>query len=111
MSLLRRTPLARKPMKPYRRKPEDRVPQWLPGYLLARDRTCVPARLGAPDPCSGRLTIEHVKTESMMGKRAPSDQWHTLLACLHHNLSWCLLAASKEAERTYLLAVEGQGLS
>ena len=111
MSLLRRTALVRKPMKPYRRKPEDKVPAWLPGYLLARDRGCVPARLGAPDKCQGRLTIEHVKTDLMMGKRAPSDQWHTLMACLGHNTGWCLLAASKQLEREYLLLVEGQGLS
>ena len=109
--MLRRTPLRRTALKPWRRKEADKVPAWLPGYLLARDRTCVPARLGAPDPCSGRMTIEHVKTDSMMGKRAPSDQWHTVIACLGHNTGWCLLAASKALERAYILRVEGQGLS
>lgn len=95
--------------KPLRRKrKKDTVPQWLPGYLLARDRECVPARLGAPDPCSGRLTIEHVKTEPMMGKRAPSDKFHTVLACMGHNLGWCLTTAAKDAERAYLRRVEGE---
>ena len=53
-ALLRRTELKAK-----RRKSD--VPDWLPGYLEARDRGCVPARLGAPDPCQGRGTIEHVR--------------------------------------------------
>lgn len=106
VSLLRRTPLRRTRMRPWRRKPEDRVPDWLPGYLMARDRGCVPARLGAPDPCDGRLTIEHVKSESMIGKRAPSDKWHTVLACLGHNTGWCLTSAAKEQEREYIDRVE-----
>jgi len=103
---MKRTPLRRTPMKPYRRKAEDRVPDWLYGYLYARDRGCVPARLGAPDPCDGRLTIEHVKSESMVGKRAPSDKFHTLIACLGHNTGWCLTSAAKQAERDYLSRVE-----
>lgn len=104
--MLRKVGIKRKPMKPWRRSPEDRVPDWLPGYLLGRDRECIPARLGADDPCSGRLTIEHVKFESMTGKRAPSDKFHTMLACLHHNLTWCLLSESKDLERDYLRRVE-----
>src|SRR5690349_3592151 len=95
-------------MKPYRRKQADKVPDWLPGYLLARDRQCVPhKRLGAPGECEGRLTIEHVKSESMTGKRAPSDKYHTLLACLGANTGWCLTSAAKAAERAYLGVVEG----
>jgi hypothetical protein len=104
-ALLRRNEKAR----PWRRKESDRVPDWLPGYLQARDRGCVPAKLGAPDPCDGRLTIEHVRDRDkpMTGKRAPSDKWHTVLACLGHNGGWCLLSASKELEREYLERVEG----
>jgi hypothetical protein len=104
--LTRRTPLRPSRPKPWRRKSEDRVPDWLFSYLYARDRTCVPARLGAPDPCQGRLTIEHVKSESMTGKRAPSDVYHTLLACYGHNTGWCLLSVAKKAEREYLERVE-----
>ena len=105
---MKRTALLRHtPMKPYRRKPDDRVPDWLPGYLYARDdASCIPARLGAPDPCRGRLTIEHFKDTAMTGKRAPIDKRHTLLACEGHNLGWCLLSASKQAERDYLARVE-----
>jgi hypothetical protein len=85
------------------------MPEWLVGYIYARDRTCVPARIGAPDPCSGHLTIEHVRDRDKpaTGKRAPSDKYHTLLACLGHNTGLCLLASSKEAERDYLERVEG----
>ena len=108
---MKRSPLVRKAelRKPWRRKPEDKVPDWLPGYLLARDRTCVPARIGAPDACYGRLTIEHVrdKDKPATGKRAPSDKFHTLLACLGHNTGWCLTSAAKDAEREYLFRVEG----
>ena len=94
--------------KPWRRRPEDKVPDWLPGYLKGRDRGCVPARLGAPDPCSGRMTIEHVRDRDKpaTGKRAPSDKYHTVWACLHHNLTWCLTSAAKELERQYLERVE-----
>lgn len=79
------------------------------GYLESRDGGCVPARLGAPDPCYGRLTIEHVhgRGESAVGLRAKSDPRHTLLACLGHNTGWCLTSDAKERERLYLQMVEG----
>jgi hypothetical protein len=102
--MLRRTPLKRSPMKRKARKSD--VPEWLFGYLMGRDRGCKAPALGATDPCSGRLTIEHVKSESRMGKRAESDPAHTLLLCLGHNTGWALYAASKDAEREYLRRVE-----
>jgi hypothetical protein len=97
--------------KPLRRaKKREKVPDWLPAYIHARDQGCVPAKLGAPDPCSGRLTIEHVRDRDKpaTGKRAPSDKYHTVLACMGHNLGWCLTSAAKEAERGYLGRVEGK---
>lgn len=105
--MLRKVGIRRTPMKPYRRKAEDKVPEWLFGYLLGRDKVCVPhKRLGAPGECEGRLTIEHVKEQAMVGKRAPSDKYHTLLACLGANTGWCLTSAAKAAERVYLAVVE-----
>jgi hypothetical protein len=106
--MLRKSPLLRKTELRSKRRKSD-VPDWLPGYLMARDMGCVPARLGAPDPCQGRLTIEHVRDadKPATGKRAPSDKWHTLMACLGHNTGWCLTSAAKELEREYLLRVEG----
>jgi hypothetical protein len=55
------------------------------------------------------LTIEHVRDRDKpaTGMKAPSDKWHTVLACLFHNGTWCLTSAAKELEREYLLRVEG----
>ena len=102
--LSRNVALRRTELKAKRRKSD--VPDWLFGYLVARDKECKAPALGATDPCFGRLTIEHVKFESAIGKRAPSDKFHTLLLCLGHNTGWALLSASKEAERQYLQRVE-----
>ena len=82
------------------------MPDWLPGYLLGRDRECKAPALGATDPCQGPLTIEHVKFESRIGKRAESVPSRTLILCLGHNTGWALLATSKEAEREYLRKVQ-----
>jgi hypothetical protein len=101
-ALLRRTELRSK-----RRKSD--VPDWLPGYLMGRDRGCVPHNnLGAPGTCEGRLTIEHVRDRDKpaTGMKAPSDKWHTLIACLGANTGWCLTSAAKELEREYLERVE-----
>jgi hypothetical protein len=108
--MLRRTPLKRSPMKRKARKSD--VPEWLFGYLMGRDQgKCIPhTRLGAPGECWGQLTIEHVRDadKPATGKRAPSDKWHTLLACLGANTGWCLTSAAKNAERQYLARVEGE---
>ena len=100
--------LRRSELKSKRRKSD--VPDWLFGYLLGRDRECVPHnRLGAPGECFGRLTIEHVRDRDKpaTGKKAPSDKWHTLIACLGANTGWCLTSAAKELEREYLFRIEG----
>lgn len=36
--------------------------------------------------CSGRETLDHVKDQPMMGKRAPSDPAHLVTLCWHHHL-------------------------
>jgi len=72
--------------------------------VLTRDGGCVAPGLGAPDPCAGRLTLDHVKEQPMMGKRAPSDPAHLVSVCWHHHLDgW---ATSHRPElREYLVAV------
>lgn len=35
--------------------------------------------------CSGQQTVEHVKDQLMMGKRAPSDMRHLVACCWWHN--------------------------
>lgn len=58
------------------------------------------------DLCSGRLTLDHVKDQPMMGKRAPSDPEHLVTLCWHHHLDgW---ATSHRPElREYLRSVNG----
>ena len=103
----RGAPLRRSHPKVWRRK--DPVPEAEANYVYARDRgRCVVPHLdsGELGKCSGRLTLEHVKDQPMMGKRAPSDRHHMLVVCLGHNLGWCLTSAAKELERRYLRLVE-----
>ena len=99
---MKRTPLRRSAIRRWKRPDADKVPDWLFGYLLGRDKGCKAPELGATDPCFGRLTIEHVKFESRAGKRAESVPERTLILCLGHNNGWAMYAASKEAERKYL---------
>lgn len=54
--------------------------------IWERDRgVCVLAQLVPEHVCAGRLTLEHVKDSARMGKRAPSDRYHAVLACLSGN--------------------------
>ena len=108
-AMLKRSQLLRKSELKSKRRKSD-VPDWLFGYLLGRDKGCVPhKRLGAPGECWGRLTIEHVRDRDKpaTGMKAPSDKWHTLIACLGANGGWCLTSAAKELEAEYLSRVEG----
>lgn len=53
--------------------------------VLERDAGCVAVRLGAdPAGCAGRLTLEHVKDQSRMARRAPSDLRHLVALCEGH---------------------------
>lgn len=36
--------------------------------------------------CSGRSTLEHVKDQLRMGKRAPDDEQHLVILCEEHNV-------------------------
>jgi hypothetical protein len=70
--------------------------------VLYRDGwKCVALTLGATDLCAGRLTLDHVKDQPMMGRRAPSDEHHLVTLCWHHHLDgW---ATSHRPElRSYL---------
>lgn len=39
-----------------------------------------------PRNCRGRLTLDHVKDQPMMGRRAPSDPSHLVTLCEGHHL-------------------------
>ena len=76
---------------------------WL--EVMTRDAyTCAAGRLGPPDPCRGGLTLDHVKDQPMMGRRAPSDAAHLVVICYHHHLDGWATAHRPEL-REYLRSV------
>lgn len=81
----------------------DPVSGDLRSEVLNRDGGCVAVILGA-EGCRGRLTLDHVKDEPRMGRRAPSDARHLVTLCEHHHLDgW---ATSHRSElRAYLREV------
>ena len=74
--------------------------------VLERDQGCVAVLLDAdPGTCDGRLTLDHVKDQPRMGKRAPSDAAHLVTLCERHHL-WSGWATShRPALRQYLRSV------
>lgn len=64
----------------------DPVTSQLRLAVFERDGGCVAPRLGATDDCAGRLTVDHVKDQPRMGKRAPSDMAHLASLCYRHHL-------------------------
>lgn len=73
--------------------------------VLLRDGPCIAPVLDPDaDLCDGRATLDHVKSQPMMGKRAPSDTAHLVAVCWHHHLDgW---ATSHRPElREYLRGV------
>jgi hypothetical protein len=81
----------------------DRVTPELAAEVFALDGGCVAVKLGAsPSDCGGRLTLDHIKDQPRMGKRAPSDLAHLASVCENHHL-WNGWATSHRPElRAYL---------
>lgn len=76
--------------------------------ILRRDGRCVAPTV---DPnqsgtCSGRLTLDHVKDQPMMGKRAPSDRRHLVTLCEKHHLWTSWATSNRPGLRRYLADVE-----
>lgn len=91
-----------------RRKPfakADPVTPELRLAVLERDQECVAVKLGEPKAdCRGRLTLDHVKDEPRMGRRAPSDAAHLATVCeWHHLYGWA--TAHRPELREYLRKV------
>ena len=102
-------------------RPDAVTPRlWL--AVVQRDRCrCVAPSLGAADDCRGpfgenpwldaeqmfssSLTLDHVKDQPRMGKRAPSDAAHLVTLCWHHHLDGWATAHRPEL-RAYLREVE-----
>ena len=82
----------------------DKVTPEMHEAVIRRDAGCVAPRLDTVDRCSGRLTLDHVKEQPMMGKRAPSDLEHLATLCWHHHLDgWA--TAHRPLLREYLAEV------
>ena len=56
-------------------------------------------------PCLGPLTLDHVKDQPMMGKRAPSDPQHLVTICLSHHVETGWATSHRPLLRTYLKAL------
>jgi len=91
--MIRKTPLRRVRLTPDPVTPEVRE------AVLRRDQMCVLAFLdeshtycrdawGNEHPADdlSKLSLEHVKDELAMGKRAPSDPQHLVALCAHANI-------------------------
>ena len=89
----------------------DPVTPELVAHLWARDGGCVLAQVspdhrcrdiwGNPIPWNDRrgTTVEHVKSQPRLGRRAPSDPGHTVLLCGGSNVG-----VPSKAERALLRA-------
>jgi len=93
-----------------RRKPrKDPVTQEVAIAVLKRDGGCLAPRLGGSFmDCAGRATLDHVRDEPMMGKRAPSDMAHLVTLCEGHHLWTGWATANRPALREYLRSVNGE---
>lgn len=99
------------------RKRPKRLPDWMDPaerqYVMLRDRYCFGFRIDPAHVCYDafgnrhspydldRLTVEGVKDQLRMGKRATHDRWHCVAACHRLNVG----VPSKElraAMRSYL---------
>jgi hypothetical protein len=88
----------------------DPVTPELRQAVLERDRGCLAPMLDPmveswSDWCSGRLTLDHVREQPMMGKRAPSDMAHLVTLCWHHHLETGWATSHRPELRAYLESV------
>jgi hypothetical protein len=96
--------------RPYAVNPETRR------AVLVRDGACLLSKIEPGHECRDmwgdphrpddldKLTLEHVKDHSMMGKRAPSDERHMVALCASANIG-VPSHSQREAFRSYLRAV------
>ena len=94
-------------------------------FVLRRDDGCVATRAnsrfwatrwpmlqGLPDPgpCEGRITLDHVKDDLALGKKAPDDPWHLWSVCVAHHTEtragaqWATSKPVRAAARLYIRA-------
>jgi hypothetical protein len=81
-------------------------------YVIARDKGCMAPLVDVScGPCSGRPTIDHVKAELRMGKRAASRRDRMVAVCEGHSESGARAGrqwntAHRSMQRDYLAMVE-----
>lgn len=75
--------------------------------ILKRDGGCMAVVLDPSQSlmCSGPLTLDHVKDQPMMGKRAPSDERHLVTLCRYHHIDSGWATAHRPLLRQYLSGV------
>ena len=91
-------------------------PAGLRAEVMRRDGSCILSRIEPEHVCRDvwnnehrpddleRLTLEHVKDESMMGRRAPDDATHLVALCGAANFA-VPNRSQRDAFRAYLRAV------
>ena len=94
------------PVRVPERKPPRQPSEEDVAYVFARDGGCIVKQLVPEHVCSGGLTIEHVKDSARMGKRAPSDRRHMVLACWQANVWTVETSKYRQLIRDYLTRVE-----
>ena len=52
--------------------------------------------------CWGPSTLDHVKDDLMMGKKAPDDEYHLVTLCWYHNVLKPPSKRLRQEERAYL---------
>lgn len=86
-------------------------------FVIFRDGVCIAALLDRSHQCRdawgephdprdlSKLTLEHVKDEPMMGRRAPSDEAHMVAMCHGGNAVELWGSANRDLCRAYLVGV------
>jgi hypothetical protein len=101
--------LSRDMLRAYIRQPETMpLSRW-----LRMGTPCV-ARFLDPSgsvPCSGRITLDHVKCQPAIGMKAPDNERHLVSLCVNHHTEthagFCWATANRELERNYLDEIYG----
>lgn len=72
--------------------------------MSGRANPCIAAWLTPSDwaTCSGRWTLDHVKDEPMMARKAPDDERHLVTLCARHHLELNWGERNRDIERDYL---------
>ena len=94
----------------------DQVTPELRALVLARDGGCVATRLDADHQCMSlwgpvartdlwAMTLDHVKDEPRMGRRAPSDAEHLVTLCYGAHIVTGWATSHRPELRDYLARV------